>query len=98
MVATPAALVAINEAEPLAERQQRDYRAELHRLRGVFLAAIGADETQIEASYIPARAKTARPISQPWGILASELITTAFFRLLPMRRKSQRWYRATTNN
>jgi hypothetical protein len=26
-------------------------RAELHRLRGVFLAALGADETQIEASF-----------------------------------------------
>ena len=25
--------------------------AELHRLRAVFLAAIGADETQIEASF-----------------------------------------------
>ena len=28
---------------------------------------------------IPARAKTARPISQPWGILASELITKPVF-------------------
>src|SRR5215469_3868466 len=35
----------------MAERfQYRNYRAELHRLRGVFLAAIGADEAQIEAS------------------------------------------------
>ena len=29
--------------------------AELHRLRGVFLVAIGADETQIEASFQVAR-------------------------------------------
>jgi hypothetical protein len=28
--------------------------AELHRLRGVFLAAAGADETQIEASFCAA--------------------------------------------
>ena len=28
--------------------------AELHRLRGVFLAATGADETQIEASFCEA--------------------------------------------
>ena len=42
----------IRKAEALAERfEQRDYCAELHRLRGVFLTAIGADETQIEASF-----------------------------------------------
>jgi predicted ATPase len=35
---TSEALEAINEAGPLAERQQRDYSAELHRLRSVFLA------------------------------------------------------------
>jgi hypothetical protein len=46
------ALEAINEAEALAERfEQRCYRAYLHRLRGVFLAALGAEETQIEASF-----------------------------------------------
>jgi hypothetical protein len=49
---TPEALEAINEAEALAERfENHDWSAELHRLRGVFLAAIGADETQIEASF-----------------------------------------------
>jgi adenylate cyclase len=48
---TSEALEAINEAEALAERfEQRDYYAELHRLRGVFLAALGAHETRIEAS------------------------------------------------
>ena len=52
---TSEALEAINEAEALAERfEQRDVSAELHRLRGVFLAAIGADETQIEASFCEA--------------------------------------------
>jgi tetratricopeptide (TPR) repeat protein len=52
---TSEALEAINEAEALAERiEQRDYCAELHRLRGVFLTAMGADETQIEASFCAA--------------------------------------------
>ena len=45
-------LEAINEAEAIAERfEYRYFSAELHRLRGVFLAAIGGDETQIEASF-----------------------------------------------
>ena len=48
---TSEALEAIEEAEALVERfEARCWFAELHRLRGVFLAAIGADETQIEAS------------------------------------------------
>jgi len=56
----PEALEAINEAEALAERfEERYYCAELHRLRGIFLAAIGADETQIEASF-QAAIRTAR--------------------------------------
>ena len=49
---TSEALEAINEAEALAERfEQRESCAELHRLRGVFLAAMGADETEIETSF-----------------------------------------------
>jgi hypothetical protein len=45
------ALGAINEAEALAGRfDHRDYCAELHRLRGAFLATLGAEETEIEAS------------------------------------------------
>jgi predicted ATPase len=45
------ALEVINEAEALAERfEQRYWCAELRRLRGVFLATLGADEIQIEAS------------------------------------------------
>jgi serine/threonine protein kinase len=52
---TSEALEAINEAEALVERfEQRDFCAGLHRLRGVFLAAVGADETQIEASFCEA--------------------------------------------
>ena len=52
---TSEALEAINEAEALAERfEQPFWSAELHRLRGVFLTAIGADETQIEASFCEA--------------------------------------------
>ena len=49
------ALEAINEAEALAERfEQRFHFSELHRIRGVFLAAIGADEREIEASFCEA--------------------------------------------
>src|SRR5262249_7207037 len=49
------ALEALNEAEALAERSEEHYwSAELHRLRGVFLAAIRGDETQIEASFCAA--------------------------------------------
>jgi hypothetical protein len=52
---TSEALEAITEAEALAQRsQERWWHAELHRLRGVFLAALGADETQIEASFCEA--------------------------------------------
>ena len=52
---TSEALEAINEAKALAERfEQRWYSAELHRLRGLFLATLGADETQIEASFCEA--------------------------------------------
>jgi len=52
---TSEALEAITEAETLAERsQERWWCAELHRLRGVFLAALGADESKIEASFCEA--------------------------------------------
>jgi predicted ATPase len=52
---TSEALEAIDEAEALAERfEQRVYRADLHRLRGVFLATLGADETRIETSFCEA--------------------------------------------
>jgi predicted ATPase len=46
------ALGAINEAEVLVERiGTRWWCTELHRLRGVFLTAIGAQESKIEASF-----------------------------------------------
>src|SRR5262249_2590758 len=49
---TSEALEAIGEAKALIEmNEERWCSAELHRLRGVFLTAIGADETQIEASF-----------------------------------------------
>jgi tetratricopeptide (TPR) repeat protein len=49
---TPEALEAISEAEALAQRSEdRFWCVELHRLRGVFLATLGGDETQIEASF-----------------------------------------------
>ena len=52
---TSEALEAIKEAEALVERsEERRLCAELHRLRGVFLTAMGADETQIEASFCEA--------------------------------------------
>jgi serine/threonine protein kinase len=46
------ALELIEEANAVVERSEaRMWSAELHRLRGVFLAAIGADEVQTEASF-----------------------------------------------
>jgi hypothetical protein len=49
---TSEALEAISEAEGLVERfEVRWWSAELHRLRGVFLTAMGAKETEIEASF-----------------------------------------------
>ena len=52
---TSEALEATREAEALAERrEERWWSAELHRLRGVFLTAMGADEIQIEASFCAA--------------------------------------------
>jgi predicted ATPase len=49
------ALETLREAEALAEtREERWWRAELHRLRGVFLTALGADEARIEASFCAA--------------------------------------------
>ena len=52
---TTEALEAIGEAETVAERFENRYCcAELHRLRGVFLATTGADESKIEASFCEA--------------------------------------------
>jgi hypothetical protein len=52
---TSEALEAISEAEALIERSEdRHWCAELHRLHGVFLAATGAGEAQIEACFCEA--------------------------------------------
>jgi predicted ATPase len=52
---TTEALETLTEAEALAEtRGELWWCAELHRLRGVFLAAMDADETQIEAAFFAA--------------------------------------------
>jgi predicted ATPase len=49
---TAEALETIREAEAVVERfEERGWCAELHRLRGVFLTAMGADESQIETSF-----------------------------------------------
>jgi hypothetical protein len=49
---TSEAREAIKEAEALTRKtEERFWRAELHRLRGVFLATLGANETQIETSF-----------------------------------------------
>ena len=48
---TSEALEAISEAEALVERfEERRWCADLHRLRGVFLAALGAEDAEIENS------------------------------------------------
>src|SRR5262249_61117790 len=49
---TSEALAVIKEAEAVVERfEERGWSAELHRLRGMFVATLGADEIQIEASF-----------------------------------------------
>ena len=59
---TPEALAAIKEAEALVERyEERWWCAELYRLRGVFLTAMGGDEAQIEASFCEAISTAKRP-------------------------------------
>ena len=52
---TSESLEAIREAETLVERsEERWWYAEIQRLRGVFLTAMGAEETQIEGSFCKA--------------------------------------------
>ena len=52
---TSEALEAISEAEKAVERsEEREWCAELHRLRGVFLGTASAEESQIEASFCEA--------------------------------------------
>jgi hypothetical protein len=52
---TSEALEAIDEAVAIAERfEHRYWSAELYRLRGVFLATLGAEASQTEASFCEA--------------------------------------------
>jgi predicted ATPase len=52
---TSEALEAIRDAQAMVERSEQGWwLAELYRLRGAFLTALGADETQIEASFCEA--------------------------------------------
>jgi predicted ATPase len=63
---TSEALEVIREAEAVVERsEERSWCAELHRFRGVFLAAMGAGEAEIEAAFCEAirTAKEQRSIS-----------------------------------
>ena len=49
---TPEALETIQQAETLAESSDEGWwRAELQRLRGVFVASLGAEEAQVEAAF-----------------------------------------------
>jgi predicted ATPase len=51
----PEALEAIKEAEKVVEQsEERQWCAELCRLRGILLASMGAEEAQIEASFLDA--------------------------------------------
>jgi len=51
-IIAPKVLETISEAEALVERfEDRHWCAELQRLRGLFLAALGSDEAQIESSF-----------------------------------------------
>ena len=52
---TPEALAAIKEAEGCIERSgERFWSAELQRFHGVFLTALGGEETEIETSFCAA--------------------------------------------
>jgi tetratricopeptide (TPR) repeat protein len=71
---TSEAFEAIKEAVAIALRFENGYcSAELYRLRGVFLATLGADETQIEASFCEAMriAKEQKAVSLERGVEAT---------------------------
>ena len=52
---TSEALQAIKDAEAVVQKtEERQHLAELHRLRGVFLTRLGADEVQIEGAFCEA--------------------------------------------
>ena len=81
---TSEALAALEEGETVIERSgARVWSAELRRLRGVFLAILGADEAQIEASF-----RTA--ISTAGAQRSSSLTTRAEASYLEYRLKQGR--------
>jgi tetratricopeptide (TPR) repeat protein len=83
---TPEALATIKEAEEQIESSgERWWGAELHRLRGVFLTAIGGDGAQIEASFLTA-VRVARE-HKSISLAARAEATYAEFR----RRKGERY-------
>jgi hypothetical protein len=71
---TVEALEAITEAEAMLERtdEERWWCAELHRLRGVFLTAIGSDEVQIEASFHDAIRISKEQYSLSWATCSED--------------------------
>jgi adenylate cyclase len=63
---TPEALETIQQTEALAESLDEGWwRAELQRLRGVFLASLGAEEAQVEAAFREAIATAQQQKSMP---------------------------------
>ena len=63
---TPEALETIQQAEALAESLDEGWwRVELQRLRGVFLASLGAEEAQVEAAFREAIATAQQQKSMP---------------------------------
>ena len=89
---TSEALEAINEAEALAVRfEQRNCFAELHWLRGVFLAALGTEETQIEASFYSAIGIAQQQKSVSWAKRAE--VTYAEYRQRKVNASGGRGFR-----
>jgi hypothetical protein len=89
---TSEALEAIKEAQVLVERsEERSSSAELYRLRGVFLTALGADETQIEDSFLAA-IRTARE-QKAISLVSRAEITYADYRRQKARALGLRGFR-----
>ena len=86
---TSEALEAIRVAESLVERsEERWCGVELHRLRGVFLAGMTADETQIEASFCAAVSMAKQQNSISLEEAKSTAFAVSFSRVwLPTSRK-----------
>ncbi len=91
---TSEALEAIEEAEALVERsEERWWCAELRRLRGVFLATLGADVAQIETSFCAAirTAKEQKSVS----LVAKAEASYAEYRRQKARAAGGRGFRLT---